>query len=169
MYRMGIVALVSLCAFVLSCGPGSAERIENNKKTVRALVEAVNSRDNDRLDQIFIEGFTRHSEATPDVSITNRDQMKQFLRDDLKVFPDSKVTIARLIGENDFVAGEFRYEGTQKGKMGPFPASGKSAAVRYLAMMRMEQGKIAEMWVEWDNLSILSQLGHFPPKSPEPE
>ncbi|NIT61864.1 MAG: ester cyclase, partial [Aliifodinibius sp.] len=26
-----------------------------------------------------------------------------------------------------------------------------------------EEGKIAELWVEWDNLAMLQQLGHYPP------
>ncbi len=30
-------------------------------------------------------------------------------------------------------------------------------------IFRLEDGKIAEMWVTWDNLSALMQLGHFPP------
>ncbi|MCH8960675.1 MAG: hypothetical protein IH820_04960 [Bacteroidetes bacterium] len=34
--------------------------------------------------------------------------------------------------------------------------------MRFLGILRIEEGKIAEMWVEWDNLNILTQLGHFP-------
>ena len=33
---------------------------------------------------------------------------------------------------------------------------------RFLGILRFEERKIAEMWVEWDNLNILTQLGHFP-------
>ena len=62
------------------------------------------------------------------------------------------------------VAGLLTYVGTQEGAMGPFPATGKKAEVDYLSIIRLEGGKIAEMWVEWDNLAILSQLGHFPPR-----
>ena len=47
--------------------------------------------------------------------------------------------------------------------MGPYSASGKKVDVRFLGILRFEEGKIAEMWVEWDNLNILTQLGHFPP------
>ncbi len=31
-----------------------------------------------------------------------------------------------------------------------------------MAILRIEDDKIAEMWVEWDNVSILTQLGHLP-------
>ena len=34
--------------------------------------------------------------------------------------------------------------------------------------MHIENGKIAESWVSWDNVAMLSQLGFFPPP-PAPE
>jgi hypothetical protein len=33
----------------------------------------------------------------------------------------------------------------------------------YLAIYRLEGGRIVEAWAEWDNLSGLAQLGHFKP------
>jgi len=52
--------------------------------------------------------------------------------------------------------------GTQKGPMGPFPASHKRMELPFIGILRLEQGKVAEIWVEWDNLNALTQLGHFP-------
>jgi hypothetical protein len=34
---------------------------------------------------------------------------------------------------------------------------------KFIGIFRLEEGKIAELWVEWDNLATLTQLGHFPP------
>ena len=28
--------------------------------------------------------------------------------------------------------------------------------------IRIADGRIAEMWMIWDNMTVLSQLGHFP-------
>ena len=55
------------------------------------------------------------------------------------------------------------YSGNQMGAFGPFPPSGKPLDLTFMAILRLEDGRIAEMWVEWDNLSALAQLGHFPP------
>jgi predicted ester cyclase len=57
--------------------------------------------------------------------------------------------------------------GTQNGPAGPFPATGKQVEVKFLGIMRLENAKVAEIWVEWDNLSILTQLGHYPPATAE--
>ena len=55
------------------------------------------------------------------------------------------------------------YSGTQTGPIGEFPATDKAAESTFLTIFRIEDGKIAELWVEWDNLAMLMQLGHFPP------
>jgi hypothetical protein len=30
-------------------------------------------------------------------------------------------------------------------------------------VFRLSEGRVAEMWVTWDNLSMLMQLGHWSP------
>ena len=49
--------------------------------------------------------------------------------------------------------------------MGDTPPTGKHFDLDVLAMFRIENGLIAEAWVAWDNLAILTQLGLFPPPS----
>jgi predicted ester cyclase len=34
--------------------------------------------------------------------------------------------------------------------------------LEFAAFLRVEDGKIAEMWVTWDNAAALAQLGHLP-------
>ena len=54
------------------------------------------------------------------------------------------------------------YEGTQAEQMGPFPPSGRKVRVDVGAVLRVENGKLAELWITWDNMTVLSQLGHLP-------
>ena len=44
-------------------------------------------------------------------------------------------------------------------------ACGKQVEVPYLGILRIAHGKISEMWVEWDNISMLTQFGHFSPSA----
>jgi predicted ester cyclase len=46
--------------------------------------------------------------------------------------------------------------------MGPFPALGRKMKLDVGALLRVRAGKIAEMWVTWDNMAALAQLGHLP-------
>ncbi len=70
--------------------------------------------------------------------------------------------------EGDLVAVWATYEGTQRGPMGPFPATGSRMQLDFAAFLRVEDGKIVEMWVTWDNAAAPAQLGHMPaaPRKP---
>jgi predicted ester cyclase len=47
--------------------------------------------------------------------------------------------------------------------MGDLPASGKEFMLKNIVIQRIEDGKIAETWISWDNVAMLTQLGFFPP------
>ena len=47
--------------------------------------------------------------------------------------------------------------------MGPFPATGKRMESECAGIFRIDDGRIAELWVTWDNLAGLAQLGLLPP------
>lgn len=157
-----LLLLIAVLAFS-SCGSDISSKGEQNKQVVKKMVEIINSRDYDKLGEVIADDLVRHSAATPDANVKSLDDMKAFLKTDNKAIPDSVITVEKLISEGDMVAGRFTYEGTQKGAMGPFPPTNKRVKLPYLAFLRIEKGKVAEMWVEWDNVAILTQLGHFPP------
>jgi len=77
------------------------------------------------------------------------------------------MTLDALVAEGDRVAFWGAFSGTQEGPMGPFPPTGRRLESEVGGMFRIEAGRIAELWVTWDNLSGLVQLGLFP--SPESE
>ena len=103
----------------------------------------------------------RHCPATPAVVIGNLDQLKEFMRQDTAAFPDSVQAVTYAAAEGDLVGAWCTYEGTQQGPIGPLPASGRKVKFDWAAMFRMEDGKIAEWWVTWDNIAILRALGHL--------
>lgn len=134
-----------------------------NIQMVVAMTEAINSRDLNALDAFVSADVVRHSAATPGVVVTNIDEFRTFLEADFATVPDSVQIIDIIFGSGDYVAVRARYMGTQTGPMGPFPASGKKLELPYMGIVRIEGGKIKELWVEWDNLNVLTQLGHYPP------
>jgi predicted ester cyclase len=86
--------------------------------------------------------------------------LKAFLRGELETFPDAHESLEDLVAEGDRVAARHRFRGTQRGALGPYPPSGRRLEATYLAIYRVEDGRIAEAWAEWDNLAGLAQLGH---------
>lgn len=138
-------------------------REERNKAVVRAMLDAINARDLDALDDLLAPDLVRHSQSTPGIEVRNREDMKAFLRADFEAVPDSVQTSPMMVAEGDLVAVWCAYAGTQRGRLGPFPPSGKPLELDYAGFARLEDGKIVEMWAVWDNLAALTQLGHIEP------
>jgi len=140
---------------------------EANKELVRAFADAGNRNDLDAFDALLAPDFVRHCEATPEVNVTSCEDFKQFYRDTAAVFPDQRMTLDALVAEDDRVAFWGAFSGTQTGPMGPFPPTGKRMESEIAGMFRIADGRIAELWVTWDNLAGLAQLGLFPPPQSE--
>jgi len=141
------------------CLAGEAENIQ----IVESMAEAINARNLEALDHLVAQDVVRHSAATADLVVTNLEEFRAFLRSDFATVPDSVQTIDLIFANDEYVAMRATYSGTQNGPMGPFPASGKKLTLPFIGILRIEDGKVAEIWVEWDNLHALAQLGHLQP------
>ena len=135
---------------------------EQNKTVIRRFFEAWNNRQPEEFDGLIAPDVVRHCQATPNVEVRSLDQLKEFLQQDTATFPDSRQTIVEMVGEGNLVGVWGTYEGTQHGAIGPLPASGAKTQFDFGAVFRMADGKIAEWWITWDNVTILRQLGHMP-------
>jgi predicted ester cyclase len=148
---------------ILSCTDSNTNQEQENKEIVRKAFEVVANGDYEGMNNYIDENYVRHSQATSGLIIESLDAFKEFIKMDRKSIPDQKLKVKMLVSENDLVAFWATYTGTQTGQMGPFPPTGKSTELDFSGVHRLENGKVVETWVTWDNITILSQLGHFPP------
>jgi len=162
--RFAVLALA--IGTTVSCAP---EDTSANEEVVLRMIEAINTRDFDALDDVVSPTVHRYSGATPEVQVTTLEEFKAFLHADLASVPDALQETNMIFSSGDMVAVHETYTGTQTGQMGPFPPSGRKLELPFIGLLRVEDGKIAEIWVEWDNLGALAQLGHFPPPGMMPE
>jgi predicted ester cyclase len=166
--RILTLALIPLFG-ILSCVDPDAHLAQQNKEIITKAFEVVGTGDFDTMDNYISANYVRHSQATPDLNIRSLSEFKEFIRQDRLVIPDQQLEVKKLIAEGDLVAFWAIYKGTQTGQMGPFPPSNKYVELDFSGYHRLENGKIAETWVIWDNISFLTQLGHFPPATDQPE
>lgn len=152
-----------LLGVTVACRPSAAARLEANKAVARRYSEEVGNKGNlSVIDEVLAENYVRHCQATgPDIH--GREAMKALYREWRTTFPDYHETIEVALGEGDFLAAYITVRGTQKGSMGPFPPSGKVMDCKAVGIHRLENGRIAETWVAWDNMAALAQLDHLPP------
>lgn len=168
-HRLFYLISFALLILIVACNQTTTANLEANKEIVRQFGDAVNNNNLDALDEIVATNFVRHSQATPEVKVSSLEEFKQFARASAESIPDMTGNIEMMIAEGDFVAIYATFTGTQTGPMGPFPAYNKKMESKTMAIFRLENDKIAELWIEWDNIAMLSQLGHFPPPGPPEE
>jgi len=144
---------------------GRATTPEENKEIVcRVMTEGVNGHNLQVFREMLAPDYARHSQATTEMpEIRGVDAMEQFLKASFTTFPDWHETIKLMIAEGDKVAYITTGTGTHAGPIGGIPPTGKTIEVTNFTVQRIENGKIAETWIGWDNLAALVQLGLFPP------
>ena len=157
-----MTGLMILAALIIGCGQSTPNPLEANKELLRQVGAINDASDWDKLDTLLADDFQRHSMATiGNQEIRSRDEFKRHEQAIRALYPDRHVEYEMVIAEGDRVAAYATFTGTHA-------ELGKSIELKYLVMMRIEAGKIAEIWVEWDNLSAQTQLGLWPPP-PAPE
>jgi len=136
---------------------------EANKQLVREFVDAVNRQDWQRFDELVSPDFVRHSSTYGQSHVSNRDTLREYLVAEFKTFPDARESINFLVAEGDKVTMHSHCYATQRGPMGPLPATGKALSADFISIYRVADGRIVEAWAEWDSLNGLIQLGHLKP------
>jgi predicted ester cyclase len=121
--------------------------LERNRQLVHRLVEIVNARDLDAIDEV----------ASGELADAARRWVDPFGAS----FPDFRMVVVDVIAEENRVVGCFKCSGTHTGEWrGHAPTGRRFDAIDEVYVFRVEDGKLASavLAVE-DNLTRLSQLG----------
>jgi steroid delta-isomerase-like uncharacterized protein len=135
---------------------------EQNKSIVRRWIEEGWNKGNlSVVDQVYAVNVVQHDPGSP-APVASSAALKQYVGVFLTAIPDLHFAIDDLIAEGDKVAWRFTSRGTQTGPLMNIPPTGKVANVTGMVLFRLAEGKIAEVWVNYDNLGLLQQLGVIP-------
>jgi len=130
---------------------------EENKALVQRSWENVNQ---ERLDELYPPDVVWHM---PEQELRGIEEAKQYVSTFLEAFPDVSFSVEDLIAEGDKVVSRFTARGTHQGETEEFgPPTGRQLEQEGITIHRIEDGKIVEEWSQYDNLSILQQLGLAP-------
>ena len=137
---------------------------EDNKALIHKWVdEVLNTRDvSDQSPayQLVASDFVGHFPGQP--PIEGLEAFRQFGSLYFSAFPDLQITPEDLIAEGDKVTMRYGWGGTHRGELMGIPATGKQVRTSGISILRIANGKIAEQWDNFDNLSMLQQLGVIP-------
>ncbi|MDQ7909870.1 ester cyclase [Phytohabitans sp. ZYX-F-186] len=135
--------------------------LEENKRIARAYFEALDAEKSPPA-SICTPDFVLHIAGNPDMDMATA---KTFTKDLVAAVPDLSHPIVELVAEGDKVCYRGRYEGTQTGSyLGAAQTSGQLSATG-MGMLRIADGKVAEVWIWPDTMTVMQQLGVLPPQS----
>lgn len=164
--------VASFLAAACSTGPSQEEVEQRNMAVVRATHAALARGDFEAFKSAIGPGYVRHCQAMPPglQELRGTHEFFAFLEEFITAVPDYEDTISEMIAQGDKVAYVSTMTGVQTGPLGDLPATGREFRLVNIIIQRLDNGKVVETWVSWDNVAFLSQLGLMPtPEDPVDE
>ena len=130
---------------------------EDNKALVRrVLAEVRDGWTQAVIDRFFAPDYRRHLTPTGP-HLTREEQRERASR--LRVaFPDADPVLEDIVAEGDRVAYRLTIRGTHRGSSWASPPTGRRVMVSFFAIVRVENGRLAEEWGGLDQVDLLRQL-----------
>jgi predicted ester cyclase len=80
-------------------------------------------------------------------------------------FPDLEYTVEDQIAEGNSVSTRHRASGIHEGELLRLAPTGNRVEIAGISIMRIEGGKIEEIWENYDAPGMLQMLGLIPPQA----
>lgn len=126
--------------------------VELNKAIVRQFFEEVfNKRNISLVDELVSPNFVNHNAS---IQVRGVEGVKRAVMAQLSAFSDIHTAIEDIIAEGDKVVVRGRDHFT------PQP-DGKSVELTWIEILRLEDGKLAEAWVEADMRPLNQVIGEY--------
>jgi len=131
----------------------------------RALIqrfydEGWNGNNLDVYDELVTDDFVDH-QAIPGLP-SGRDGFKQLNVMFRSAFPDVWVDVDNIVAEDDKVACRWTSTGTHTGELFGIPPTNRKVSVTATVWYRVENGRLAEGWINRDDVGLMRQLGVIP-------
>jgi steroid delta-isomerase-like uncharacterized protein len=132
--------------------------IGSNKEIVRReFASAWNEGSFDR--ERYADGFAYHGLSGEPMGYDAYVETVSAFR---SAFPDMDKQVRACIGEDDMVLVQYTTTMTHEGELMGVEATGESVDATGMVLYRVEDGRIAEAWINYDALGIMQQIGAVP-------
>jgi steroid delta-isomerase-like uncharacterized protein len=128
---------------------------DQHTELVRQYLDAFNDRDRERLAGLLAEDVVEHGIHE---ELHGPEAVVEFLDAHFEAFPDYSGSAGAIVADGDLVAVRYTVEGTHTGEYQGVEPTGHRVEWTGIAMYRVEDDRIAEIWIEEDRLGLLEQL-----------
>ncbi len=155
---MKLNLLLSVAMAVVGCGcagSSDANKIRNIEVIELQHLEIWSKGNMDLIETIYSEDFIGHFPAE---TVRGHAGIRSSVEAHRTSFPDWTEVVDDVIADGDRVVTRFTSRGTNLGEFLGKPATGNSVEVSEVVVHRLVDGKIVEVWVYPDILSMQRQL-----------
>lgn len=138
---------------------------ENKALTKRFYDEVMNSHDVAQIKSFCAADFLDHN-PLPGYSGKGLDELITQLNEMFTGFPDLHISTDFMVAEDDKVVSYITMTGTHSGPYANMPATNKPIKVNGIDIVQIKDGKAAERWGVFDDLSMMAQLGMMGSENP---
>ena len=129
--------------------------LDQNTKVVLRFMRLMDCHDFDALDEVLAHDLRLQLGAAR----LDRSQTKDLIRTFYAAFPDYTHTPEEVLTVGDRVVLRTTNRATHSGEFQGIPPTGRNISFGQIAIYRMVDGKIAEIWEEADLFGLMQQLG----------
>jgi len=130
---------------------------EENKRIVNRIYdEAISSGLYDVINELAAPNFKSHGLPMP---VNGPEEFRNSIETFRAAFPDLYMLVEEQIADGERVTNQGYITGTHRAEYLGVPASGEQIKVNVISIWRFEEGKLAEIWLQLDNLSLMQQIG----------
>jgi steroid delta-isomerase-like uncharacterized protein len=134
--------------------------LARNKTVVRRFIDEVCiAGRNELIPELFDPEFRLHHERNRDDDRGGLDGARSWVAETRAALPDQQAQIDRMLAENDRVMLHLRITATHRGSFYGVPATGRAVEFTATAIVRLKEGRIAEIWAVSDELGLLQRVG----------
>ena len=124
----------------------------------RLFEEVINRGQLDLIDELVAEDAVEH-EALPISTGEMRTDLRAWISELRRAFPDYHIDLEDLIVEGDTVVARERVTGTNSGPLLGIPPTGRRFCIDAIDIVRVDAGRVVEHWGLSDGTTMVRQLG----------
>ena len=138
----------------------------DNVAKSKRLLEAFSSGNVAVADELVDPQTLTHDPALPAAmqSLRGPETFKRTVSMYRTGFPDLQMVVDDVMADSDKVVLRWHAEGTHRGELQGLAPTGKRASATGITINQWRDGKVVEVWTQWDNLGLARQLGAAPPE-----
>ncbi len=115
--------------------------------------------ENKQAIKTYLQALSGHPK-TPELVATyvSDPHLMEHIRQIEAAFPKYELLTEQMLGEGDFVIVRGTFRGVHRGEFAGIPPTGKAVSSGLIIVYRMQNGRIAEHWLQFDTFGLLQQL-----------